>query len=114
MERTKSYVCSLDPMSVNDMITLQTIRDTIKAANAHAPRVFTKYGSSYIACKRVSVKGRKPRYKQWVNFARYGDKPDWRLRSHSSFGDIVGGLANATKYDIYIHDDRRDWQYGEK
>jgi hypothetical protein len=109
--RTDAYVCSLDPMSVNDMFVLETIRATIKASNKNAPRVYTKYGSSYIARKRVTVKGRKPRYKQWVNFARWGGPADMRCRAHNYFGDIVGGIANATEYDIYIHEDRRDWEY---
>jgi len=109
--RTPAYVCSLDPMSVNDMMTLESIRKAIKASNSNAQRTYLKNGVSYIARKRVTVKGRKPRTKQWVNVGGYYGKPDYRLRAHNRFGDIVGGIANATEYDVYIHDDRRDWEY---
>jgi len=109
--RTDSYVCSLDPMSCVDMEILSAIRKSISASNKNAPRVYTKYGSSYIAKKRVTVKGRKAIQKQLVNVGgRYG-KPDFRWRSHTTFGDIVGGIANAGEYDVYIHEDRRDWEY---
>jgi len=109
--RTTAYVCSLDPLSVNDMMTLETIKKTISAANRNAERTYLKNGVSYIARKRVTVKGRKPRTKQWVNVGGYYGPVDYRLRAHNRFGDIVGGIANATEYDVYIHDDRRDWEY---
>lgn len=109
--RTDAYVCSLDPMSVNDMLTLETIRKVIKASNANAQRIYLKNGVSYIARKRVSVKGRKPRFRALVNISARWGKPNYRFRAHNYFGDIVGGIANATEYDIYIHDDRRDWEF---
>lgn len=108
--RTRTYVCTLDVNSTVDMEILMAIRKSINASNAYAPRVYTKYGSSYIAKKKVSVKGRKPIQKQLVNVGgRYG-KPDFRWRSHTTFGDIVGGIANASELDVYIHDDRKNWE----
>ena len=96
--RTPAYVGTLDPMSVADMLTLQTIKRTVSAANRNAQRVYTKSGSSYIAKKRVTIKGRKPIEK--VNG-----------RGYNVWGDIIGGLINAREYDIYIHEDRRNWEY---
>lgn len=96
--RTPAYIGTLDPMSVADMLTLETIKKTVSAANRNAQRVYTKYGSSYIAKKRVTIKGRKPIEK--VNG-----------RGYNVWGDIIGGLANAREYDIYIHDDRQSWEY---
>ena len=109
--RTDSYVCSLDPLSCVDMEILQAIRKSISVSNKNAPRVYTKYGSSYVAKRRVTVKGRKPIEKKLVNINHYWKEPVYRLRAHTPFGDIVGGIANASEYDVYIHEDRRDWEY---
>ena len=109
--RTPAYVCTLDPMSCGDMEQLACIRAAVAAANRTAERVYTKYGSSYVAKQRVTVKGRKPIQKQLVNVGGYYGKPKLAWRGHTPFGDIVGGLANAGEYDIYIHQDRRNWEY---
>lgn len=97
-DRTPAYVCTLDPMSCGDMEHLAHMRAAIAASNRTAERVYTKWGSSYVAKQRVTVKGRKPIEK--VNG-----------RGHTPFGDVIGGLANASEYDVYIHQDRRNWQY---
>lgn len=103
--RTPSYVCTLDPMSTVDMEILTAIRKSISVANKYAKVVHYKWGS-YKECKRVTVKGRKPIQKQLVNVNRWS-KPEFRWRGHTNFGDIVGGIANASQYDIYIHNDQR-------
>lgn len=103
--RTPSYVCTLDPMSTVDMEILSAIRKSISIANQDAKVVHYKWGS-YKECKRVTVKGRKPIQKQLVNVKRWS-KPEFRWRGHNLFGDLVGGIANAGEYDIYIHRDSR-------
>lgn len=108
--RTRCYVCTLDVNSTVDMEILTAIRKSISASNAHAPRVYTKYGSSYIAKKRVTIKGRKAIQKHLVNVGGFYGKPNLRWRSHTRFGDIVGGIANASELDVYIHDDRKNWE----
>ena len=59
---------------------------------------------------RVCLKGRKPKQKferrlwSWKE-----DKFVTRLRGHSHFGDILGGLENAGKIDVYLQ-----YRYPEK
>lgn len=104
--RTPSYVCTLDPMSTVDMEILSAIRKSISVANKDAKVVHQKWGS-YKECKRVSVKGRKPIQKQLVNVGGRWGKARLAWRAHTTFGDIVGGIANAGEYDVYIHNDNR-------
>lgn len=108
--RTDAYVCSLDPMSTVDMEILAAIRKSISVANRDAKWEQPNYGRGDYKIKRVkrvTVKGRKAIQKQLVNVGGYYGKPKLAWRSHTLFGDIVGGIANASQYDIYIHDDTR-------
>jgi hypothetical protein len=88
MKRTDAYLCTLDVNSVTDMQMLEVIRKTVSISN--------KYTTTK---KRVSLRGRKPEQKFFKlrtgNFVSY----DWA-------GNIVGGIKNATKLDVYIHDRR--------
>ena len=90
-----SYVCTLDVNSCADMQLLEVIRKTVKVSNF---RMANK--------KRVVVRGRKPSVKMQSagGYIHRGSKGpvayDWA-------GNIVGGIANATKLDVYIYD-RRD------
>lgn len=105
--RTPSYVCTLDPMSTVDMEILTAIRKSISVANKYAKVVHYKWGS-YKECKRVSVKGRKAIQKQLIPcYSHATGKRSLRWRAHNHFGDIIGGIANASQYDIYIHNDQR-------
>jgi len=109
--RTPAYVCTLDPLSVGDMEHLAHMRAAIAASNRTAERVYTKYGSSYIAKQRVTVKPRKAIEKQPVKVRNSRGQWVTAMRAHNRFGDLIGGLANAREYDIYIHQDRRNWEY---
>lgn len=104
--RTDAYVCSLDPMSCVDMEMLQVLRKAISASNKTAKIVETSYGA-YKDCKRVTVKGRDPIEKQEINVNHWFQKPKYRKVGYTWGGDVAGGLANASRYDIYIHNDRR-------
>jgi hypothetical protein len=84
-----SYVCTLDVNSVSDMQMLQVIRKTVRVSNTRMPNK-----------KRVVLRGRKPA-EQYFNL-RTG-----RFNSYNWGGDCVGGIANATKLDVYIYD-RKD------
>jgi len=78
------YVCSLDVNSAVDMEKLEIVKKTVKASN------------KYTAVKhRVVVKGRKPIVKQ--HNSRTGN-----MVSYDTFGDIVGGLQNASVLDVYV------------
>lgn len=92
MRKSESYVTTLDVNSVVDMQTLKTIRATIKAVNAYNHKK-----------KRVVLRGRKPTKigkscNFWTGKTKIGGY-DWA-------GNIIGGLANASKLDVYIYDRR--------
>lgn len=78
--KSESYLTTLDTQSVYDMSTLNIIKNAIRASNK---------GSKFK--KRVVLRGRKPEVK--INGKSY----DWG-------GNIVGGISNATKLDVYIYD----------
>lgn len=85
MKRTSSsYVTTLDTWSANDMQELSLIRKTISKVNKRGNE---KY--------RVCVRGRKPIVKRFTK--------SYQLVSYDYFGNIAGGLANATKLDVYIY-----------
>ena len=79
MRKSASYVTTLDVQSVSDIQTLATIKATIKAVNAFSQNK-----------KRVVLRGRKPISKIYYSYDRGGN--------------IVGGLRNASKLDVYIYD----------
>lgn len=92
MRKSNSYVTTLDVNSATDMQTLETIKATIRAVNA--------YGQDK---KRVVLRGRKPIVKgrsvnYWSGKVRYG--------GFDRAGNIVGGIQNASKLDVYIYDKR--------
>lgn len=76
-----NYVITLDVNSASDMEKLALIKSTIRAVNA--------YNSKQ---KRVVVRGRKP-----INVTN---------KSYDWGGNIVGGIKNASKLDVYIYDRR--------
>lgn len=88
-----SYVTTLDAHSATDMEILQNIKKAVSVMNFRNPKK-----------KRVVLRGRKPIEKKTV-FLRWQNRTT--QRSYDWAGNIVGGLANATKLDVYIYD-RRD------
>jgi len=92
--KSTSYVCSLDPLSCVDMEILNSIKRSVKVLNAAVKWEDAGHWGLVKKCKRVAVKGREPIEK--VNGKGY----NWS-------GDIVGGLANAQRFDVYIYDDGR-------
>jgi len=95
MRTSESFVCRLDTQSVTDMEKLQEIRNSVAATNR-----ILKYRSDVRL--RVEVRGRKPLVKMPIGncfYKRSSGKPvayDWG-------GNIVGGIANAAKLDVYIY-----------
>lgn len=95
--RCPNYVCSLDPLSCVDMEILNALKLSVKAINADVKweSIHSVRGLRAVKnYKRVRVKGRDPKLLQ-------------NGRGYTYHGDIVHGLSNAQRYDIYIHDDRR-------
>ena len=93
--KSSSYVCTLDVYSVADMLDLALIRKTVSVSNK-----LTKNKN------RVVVRGRKPVVKMHYNGTYNSTKGPV---SYDFGGNIVGGLANATVYDVYIYD-RKDYR----
>lgn len=92
MRTSTSYVTTLDVNSVVDMQTLATIKATVKAVNAHNNKK-----------KRVVLRGRKPQnvgrsVNFWTGKTKIGGY-DWA-------GNVIGGIRNASKLDVYIYDRR--------
>lgn len=89
-----SYVCTLDVNSAVDMEKLAAIKVAVFTINQDR---------SLKTKKRVVVRGRQPIekrevYRRWSNtFSEVSY--DWA-------GNIVGGIKNATKFDVYIYDRR--------
>ena len=78
---SNNYLTTLDVNSASDMIRLNEIKDTIRISNRS---IFNNRKL------RVVLRGRKP----IVKTGRYSY--DW-------CGNIVGGIANASKLDVYIY-----------
>jgi hypothetical protein len=90
MKRTsENFVVRLDTQSAEDMIKLQDIRKSVSVMNSMSAQKF-----------RVDVKGRKPFQKGVIRNPITG-----RVIATGSYGyggNIIGGLANAQFYDVYI------------
>ena len=90
-----SYVCTLDVNSVVDMQLLEVIRKTVKVSNFRMPNK-----------KRVVLRGRKPAEKMIAPGGYFYPRSKGPV-AYDWAGNIVGGIKNATKLDVYIYD-RRD------
>lgn len=90
MKRTsENFVVRLDTQSAEDMIKLQDIRKSVSVMNSMSAQKF-----------RVDVKGRQPIQKGVIRNRITG-----RVIASGSYGyggNIIGGLANAKFYDVYI------------
>lgn len=93
-----SYVTTLDVNSATDMEILKNIKKSVSVMNYRNPNK-----------KRVVLRGRKPAVKMLapVYWRHWVHAPAIGAVSYDNFGNIVGGIANATKLDVYIYD-RRD------
>ena len=81
MRKSNSYVTTLDVFSATDMDVLAAVKATVKAINTNSK-----------SKKRVVLRGRKPISKIYYSYDRGGN--------------IVGGISNAAKLDVYIYDRR--------
>ena len=87
--KSTNYVCTLDINSYSDMEKLSVIKATVSAINKNI---------STHNKKRIVIRGRKPFQRKNIC---------GNLVSYDYGGNIVGGIANASKLDVYIYD-RRD------
>ena len=89
MSRTSTFVATLSPYSYEDMEILDAIRKTVSTINKASVE---KY--------RVCIRGRKPFKKKVVKNRWLGRSS---LVSYDTAGNIVGGIQNAQRYDVYIY-----------
>jgi hypothetical protein len=79
MRSSENFIMSVDPLSSSDIRRLVAIKQSVKATNK-----ITNIKS------RVVVRGREAVEK--IN-----------NQSYDRFGNIVGGLGNACRFDVYIY-----------
>ena len=96
--QSDSYLGTFDVQSVTDMQQLSDLRQMVKNLNR---MLKNKTGKTF----RVVVRGRKPAVKMTVP-AGYYTPASRKPVSYSYGGNIVGGLANATKFDAYLYERR--------
>ena len=94
-----AYIGTFDYGSAGDMLQLDEIKGMVKNMN----RMLREDGRGQYQF-RVVLRGRQPVEKQDVNIYSYGTGlRDIRKRSYDYFGNVVGGIANASKVDAYIY-----------
>jgi hypothetical protein len=90
-----SYVATLDVNSVSDMENLVMIKKVVKSINYRNPNK-----------KRVVLRGRKPEVKMEIKPNFWTGETCKSPVSYDWAGNIVGGIKNATKIDVYVYDRR--------
>lgn len=89
-----SYRFTADILSAADMIQIGELKKNISALNKISKQ---KY--------RVVLRGRKPLQRQVVSIApSIYRNSEMRERSYDYFGNVVGGLANASQIDVYVYE----------
>ena len=91
MRTSKSYVMTVDVNSAADMEKLNIIKQAVAITNENRTNK-----------KRVVLRGRKPIEKMVVPGGYY-HHGSFRPVSYDWAGNIVGGIKNASKIDVYIY-----------
>ena len=87
--KSTSYIFTADINSASDMLQIEELRKAIKSLNTISDKK-----------KRVVLRGRKPLVKM-DKYNPYTGKMS--TISYDWAGNIVGGIANATKIDVYVY-----------
>jgi hypothetical protein len=95
-QRTDAWVGRFHVGCAGDMLELEKIKGTVKHMNSLLKEGEIKDKLGRDVRYRVELKGRKPIEKK-IN-PRTGNEYGYR-----KFGDIVGGIANASEIDAYIY-----------
>lgn len=90
------YVGSVYPECAADMLELEELKAAVKVMNTDLKNIGAQCEYGHPIRYRVSVKGREAIQKQ-INM-RTGN-----TISYDIFGDVVGGISNARRLDVYIH-----------
>lgn len=89
MRTSINYVMTVDINSAADILQLDTIKKAVAIMNKNR-----------VNKKRVVLRGRKPMVKAPVRNFWTGQIG---FRGYDWAGNIVGGLKNATRLDVYIY-----------
>lgn len=97
-----SYIGSVDTSCATDMIKIEEVRSIVKTMNRYLRESNAVDRRGMKLQYRVSLKGREAIQKE-IN-PRTGNPISYNIWN----GDVVGGLKNAGRIDVYIHQ-RYDW-----
>jgi hypothetical protein len=96
-----NYIGSADTSCETDMIRVEEVRSIVKTMNKYLRESNAVDRRGMKLQYRVSLKGREAIQKE-IN-PRTGNPISYNL-----LGDLVGGVKNAGRIDVYIHQ-RYDW-----
>lgn len=94
---SNGYLCSIDTKCISDMLKVEEVRATVRTLNKYLREANAVDRRGIKLQYRVSLKGREAIQKK-IN-PRTGNLISYT----TSNGDVVGGLKNAGRIDIYIH-----------
>lgn len=96
--QSDSYIGTFDVKCTSDMQRLSDLRQMVRYLNC---ALKNKTGKTF----RIIVRGRKPVVKMPTPKA-YLTAASRGPVSYTRFGNIVGGLSNATRLDAYLYERR--------
>ena len=91
--KSSSYLTTLDTKSVADMQTLAQLRKMVTMTNRDMPLDMRK---------RICIRGRKP-FVKMKDAGGHFYRASKGLVSYDRGGNIVGGIANASMFDVYLY-----------
>jgi hypothetical protein len=90
------YLGSVYTACAGDMLQIQDVRSIVKKMNSYLRDANAKDRYGRPLQYRVSLKGRDP-------IEKVINKRTGKPNGYNWAGDIVGGMANAGRIDVYIH-----------
>ena len=97
---SESYIATLKTLDKNFDEDLKQIKERVKQMNLDEKEV----GSDLRY--RVCLRGRRPFKKMIMNHPHYEWMNTANPVSYDYFGNIVGGLENASEVDVYVYERR--------
>lgn len=95
---SESYIATLKTLDKNFDEDLKIIKERVKKMNLDEKEV----GSDLRY--RVCLRGRRPFKKMIMNHPHYEWMNSPNPVSYDYFGNIVGGLENASEVDVYVYE----------
>ena len=94
--RTDAYVGTFSTECSGDMLEVESIKNMVKHMNQELKYYDARDSYNRPIRFRTTLKARKPINK--ITNQRTGRKV-----GYTTFGDVIGGMANAGAMDVYIH-----------